>query len=396
MICPKCGFEQPDNPECMRCGIIVSRYKGPIAGTGPRSTPPAFAAPAPPAPAHSPSPSPPLYGGPPPPPPPLYMPPPPRIAGGTALPPPPPAPQVPPMAAGGGYPPPLPLTSAAGGFPGSPLPDPAGGTLYGGPPPGAVSGTLYQGQPAASAVPAFSSFPVFHGTFEVGKVLSETFSIYFSNFIPFLLLSALVSLPLFGLAAYISSLEKGSQEAIILFFLSLLLQPLMSQVAAAGITYGVYQQMRGNDPSLPDCLGVGFSRLVPVVIVAFLTFLATLAGAVLCVVPGLLIALRLAVVVPVTVEERPGISDAMRRSSYLTEGFRGQVFGVLFVLGIIQQGLTRVAISTVKDLSSLLMVSALVGVLTTGLMATGAAVMYYRLRSVKESVDVDQISSVFA
>ena len=48
-----------------------------------------------------------------------------------------------------------------------------------------------------------------------------------------------------------------------------------------------------------------------------------------------------------------------------------------------------------KDLSSLLMASSLVGVLTTGLLATGSAVMYYRLRSVKESVDVDQISSVF-
>jgi hypothetical protein len=379
MICPKCGFEQPDNPECMRCGIIVSRYKGPIVGAEPRSTPPA--------PAYAPSPPPPVYGGPPPPPLPSYIPPPPVISGGMVLPPPPPAPQM--AGGGGGYPPP-------------PPPDPAGGTLYEGTVPSAAAGgTLYQGPPAGSVAPVFSSFPAtagpaFHGTFEVGKVLSETFSIYFSNFIPFVLLSALVSLPMFGLAAYISTFEKGSQEAIILFFLSLLLQPLISQVAAAGITYGVYQQMRGQNPSLPDCLKVGFSRLVPVVAVAFLTFLATVAGAVLCIVPGILIAMRLAVVVPVTVEERPGVFDAMRRSTYLTEGFRGQIFGILFVLGIIQQALTRLAIATVSDLSSLLMVSSLVGVLTTGLVATGAAVMYYRLRSVKESVDVDQISSVFA
>lgn len=27
MICPKCGWEQPDNPACSRCGIVVSRYQ---------------------------------------------------------------------------------------------------------------------------------------------------------------------------------------------------------------------------------------------------------------------------------------------------------------------------------------------------------------------------------
>jgi hypothetical protein len=35
-------------------------------------------------------------------------------------------------------------------------------------------------------------------------------------------------------------------------------------------------------------------------------------------------------------------------------------------------------------------------VLSTGLSATATAVMYYRLRSIKESIDVDQIASVFA
>ena len=51
MICPKCGFEQPDNPECMRCGVIVGRYKGPVAAAvaspPPFSAPPPFPPPAP-------------------------------------------------------------------------------------------------------------------------------------------------------------------------------------------------------------------------------------------------------------------------------------------------------------------------------------------------------------
>lgn len=27
MTCPKCGFEQPENPDCVKCGIVIARYK---------------------------------------------------------------------------------------------------------------------------------------------------------------------------------------------------------------------------------------------------------------------------------------------------------------------------------------------------------------------------------
>ena len=374
MICPKCGFEQPDGVECMRCGVIVSRYKGPVAGAGgARNTPPPFAPGA----------------VTPPPLPPSFIPPPPVIAGGAVHAPPPPA--LPPP-----LPPPLPVPSAGTTYGDAPA-NPAGGTVYGGPPPPpAGSGTVYGGGPVSIA-PAFSSFGAgFHGTFETGRVLSETFSTYFSNFIPFVLLTALVSLPLIALAGYVSTLKSNPSLALTLFTATFFLQAILGQVAAAGITYGVYQQMRGTSPSLTDCLRVGFSRLFPVLGVAIVTGFAVTLGALLCCIPGIILAMMFAVVIPVTVEERPGIVDALRRSSYLTENFRWQIFGVLFVVGIIQQIPAQIVARTVHELGSLLMITIFLSVFTTGLQATAAAVMYYRLRSVKESIDVDQISSVFA
>src|SRR3954464_11038901 len=142
MICPKCGFEQPDGVECMRCGVIISRYKGPVFGAagaaGPPGTPPAFA---------------PVAASPPP----SFIPPPPVIAGGRVL-------------------------APAGGGLGDPPPGAAGGTGHG----GAAGGTVYGGP--GSVAPTFSSFSAtgqdFLGTFELGKVLGEAFSIFFSNFIP--------------------------------------------------------------------------------------------------------------------------------------------------------------------------------------------------------------------
>lgn len=359
MICPKCGFEQPDGVECMRCGVIISRYKGPVAGAAAsRNTPPPFAPGTPPS----------------------FIPPPPVIAGGAVHAPIPPPPAI----------------SPAGTVFGDPPANPAGGTVYGGPPPPAAgSGTVYGGP--GSVAPAFSSFGAgFHGTFEAGKVLSETFSTYFSNFLPFVLLTGLISLPLVALAAYVSTLKSNPLLAAELFLATILLQAILGQVATAGITYGVYQQMRSKSPSLIDCLRVGFSRLLPVLGVVIVTGFAVGLGLVLCCVPGLILATMFAVVVPVTVEERPAVFDALRRSSFLTEGFRWQIFGALFVVGIIQQIPTQILSRTVHDLGTLLMITIFLSILTTSLSSTAAAVMYYRLRSVKESIDVDQISSVFA
>jgi hypothetical protein len=84
-------------------------------------------------------------------------------------------------------------------------------------------------------------------------------------------------------------------------------------------------------------------------------------------------------------------------SAYLTDGLRGDVFGVLLVLGALQIGSTfLVKLATAGNPGLHLLLSGVKDLLFVGLSATGSAVMYYRLRGIKESIDVDQIASVFA
>lgn len=346
MICPKCGFEQPDGVECMRCGVIVSRYKGPVAGAAAGNTPPPFAP-----------------GLPPPLPPPSFIPPPPVIAGGAVHAP---------------LPPPPPLS-----------------------PPPAGSGTVYGGQPGGpgSSAPAFSSFPVFHGTFETGAITSEVFSIYFANIIPFLLLATLALSPVLLFSAWEASLPAGDPMAVSGRLLTNLLQLFCTPIATAAITYGVYQQLRGASPSVGACLKVGLSTLVPLVGLAIVQGFGIGLASLACLVPGIILAVRWSVAIPAKVEEGVGVGDALSRSTFLTDGFRWQVFGVLFVIGAINIALTVVLILVfaAKTQSGGFALSAgLLSILTTGLSATAYAVMYYRLRSVKEAIDVDHISSVFA
>ena len=101
--------------------------------------------------------------------------------------------------------------------------------------------------------------------------------------------------------------------------------------------------------------------------------------------------------VPAAIEEKLGVFDAMSRSKVLTDGYRGDIFGVLFVVGILNFGATLVlGLLAAKNQTLMLVLSGIKDLLAVGLSATATAVMYYRLRSVKESIDVDQISSVFA
>jgi hypothetical protein len=318
MICPKCGFEQPDSPECARCGILVDRYHGPALGAAALRLPVSL---------------PPAAGGPPPP-----MPPMPALATAT-------------------------------------------GTVYGGQPPLAAS--LPQG--------------AFLGTFGVGEILGETFSIYFANFLPFVLLTAIALAPTYLLVYQVRHTPAGSPMILSFSILLIILALLAPNIATGAITYGVFQQLRGKDTSVGECLGRGLSLLLPVVKLAFVQTLATSIAAIACLVPGALLAVRWAVSIPAAVTEGTGISDSMDRSTFLTDGLRWDVFGVLFVLTVINFGsFFLVRLTAAKNPDLYLLLAAVKDLLVVGLSATGSAVMYYRLRGIKESVDVDQISSVFA
>lgn len=387
MICPKCGFEQPDSLDCARCGIVISRYKGPVLDGAPRpAAPPPSPPPPPPAAPSRPS----GYNTAP------------SFAPPASPPPPPPGLSYAEQAAWRETT--APPSNPAGTVYGEPAP--GGGTLFNGTippprPPGA--GTVYTG-PAAAAAQGIHTRA--SASFTSGRLVNEMFSVYFANIIPFLILTVFALSPVFVFSAWVSTLDPRAPLAQASESLAGLLTFLFVPIATAGINYGVFQQMRGGSLSLGDCLKVGFGSLFPVLGLAIVQGLGIGCALILCIVPGLILAARWAVAVPAAVEERTGIGEALARSTFLTDGYRWQVFGVQVVLYLLSAGITGgLAAAFGVEVSGegaqeaapggyLLSVSVL-NLLTTGLAATSASVMYYRLRSVKESIDVDQIASVF-
>jgi hypothetical protein len=365
MICPKCGFEQPDSPECARCGIFVSRYKGSVPGGAVASAP-------------------------------LSPPPPPPVA-----------------------------ASAVGTVYGDPAP---AGTVYGGPP-AAGGGTVYQGPPAGAQPRRPGAGPAAFGATQslgMGETLGQSFSIFFKNIIPFLILTAVAFSPVYLFSDYLlrwlaQSNPAAARGAVALT--GLVTAMVCIPLTTAMITYGVFQEMRGKNLSLGSCLSVGLSSLLPVISVAFLQlvfFIGSMAlilgatvvlatmflagGARACgvlLIPLLLFALvfpfmlwlRFFVAVPAAIEERPGALNALRRSAFLTDGQRWRIFGVILVLSVLQFVVLLASLQVPVAGPFLQPLGSLV---TTALLATTCAVIYYRLRSFHESIDVDQIASVFA
>ncbi len=123
--------------------------------------------------------------------------------------------------------------------------------------------------------------------------------------------------------------------ALLVFLVSIVSRSLVTGC----ITRATVAYSEGRRASLGECLSVALSRFLPVIVVSLLFGLAVILGMVLLVVPGVMLAVMWAVVVPITVEERTGIFGAFGRAQDLTRGARWKIFGLFLLLILIGMGI---------------------------------------------------------
>ena len=236
--------------------------------------------------------------------------------------------------------------------------------------------------------------------FEVGAVLSSTFSVYFSNIVAFFAIGLMFNLPVIVLN-YLSSsgdlLDVVDPSLYLAIPLAVgLLTLIFGNVVTGAISFGVFQFLRGKKPSIGSCIAKGFSVLLPVIGVAILVGLMVFFGSLLCLIPGIILYVMFCTAVPVTVVERPGVINSLKRSLDLSSGNRMAIFAVLLVLTLMNIAITLGITFSVAALGNIaLIISGLVSVVLGGLGSTALVVIYYHLRSSKESIDVEEIAQVF-
>ena len=248
--------------------------------------------------------------------------------------------------------------------------------------------------------------------FSVGNVLGNGFRIWFKNLIPFLFITSVIYAPLliWGITRFPDSLtlDELLSRASSFDRVVMISNLVLNLMVAAAVTYGVVMELQGSRASIGKCIGVGFGRFFPVLGVSILSVILVVLGFIAVIVPGIILICMFYVATPAAVIERAGVTGALGRSSELTKGHKWQIFGLVFLLGLLGWALQYTVNHVFMDPSTILKGGSLGGfmrraiylhiglaVITTSLGAVMSATAYYFLRSEKEGTTADELARVF-
>jgi hypothetical protein len=253
------------------------------------------------------------------------------------------------------------------------------------------------GQPGQAALPR---------PLGIGEILSTAFELYRRHWRTLLAIAAVVVVPL-TLLQYLSgdwirtrgqitSLQQVSTATWAVGAAGLvaaLAGILMYLVLTGAITRAVAAEVAGEDPSLEQSYRFGFHRLGSVLLVSVLVGLATIAGFILFIIPGIWIGIRLAVSVEALVVEGRRGTQAMGRSWELVGGHWWHAFGALVVAGLLT-GVVNAVITTPFTNTGWFVQAVAAAVATVITLPYGVLVgvlLYLDLRARKENLDLERL-----
>jgi hypothetical protein len=239
------------------------------------------------------------------------------------------------------------------------------------------------------------------GKLEIGAVFNETFGAIKRNAVSFALMGFLfVALPglLFGLPALGNPAEEEANR------LGGAVSSLAGIVVQGAVFFTMAQNSRGATTTIRDCLRAGARHFLPLLLMTILFGLGMLAGLILLVVPGIILACGWTAAGPALVAEGTGIMGSFRRSWALTRGNRWGVFFVSLVGWIAVIGVTILAGAILGVMGLITETPTAAGVLVEALFSAAAVVVmsalagavYIELRRVREGLGGEVLSDIFS
>jgi len=262
---------------------------------------------------------------------------------------------------------------------------------------------------------------------DIGKVAEQTFAVLGRNFVNFALTAViLVGIPtvLVGLfqmrqfsalggavtpAAVLAASRAGLGNSLGVLVIGLI-KLFTTAILQAAIIYGVVRDMNGQRASLKDCLTVGLKRWWPVVSLAIVMGLGIALGAILLIVPGIMLAVAWSVAMPVRVMEGLDLHDTFGRSLELTRGRRWSIFLLCLIAYVIALVVSLALVGVTGGFSGLfsggalaaaanpvlvLLVTPLLTVADSLIATVGLTVLYQQLREGREGVNAETLAAVF-
>lgn len=250
----------------------------------------------------------------------------------------------------------------------------------------------------------------------VGGLIGDSFSILFRKFVTVMSLSAgpmvlafLASgfligwgLTLQGDAADFTDVGSGFWTR---YAITIVVQLAIYGITTALLVQLAYDAKLGRRRSFGQYLSPALSAALPIVVLMIATMLLVGLASIALIIPGLWVFAVFSVTTPAIVIERAGFRG-MGRSATLTKDYRWPILGALiliwlltFVLTFVMQFIVGLVIAAVGTTGAGIVVGvvimALLQSVALGLSSIAAALIYARLKAIKEGVSVDQLAAVF-
>lgn len=247
-----------------------------------------------------------------------------------------------------------------------------------------------------------------------GSLVSQSFSVMFSNLIPIAIVSFIpivlnlaLNSSLLGFGVMTGAEEPdfvtGGSGIIIAYILTALVGFVTYGLIVAMLVQLAYDAKSDRPKEYGRYFKAALATLVPNIVMTLVITILYSLGFILLIVPGLWLMALFSVVIPALVIERAGFG-AMSRSRALTRGYRWPIVGALILVGICTillnaaltfvAGLIGAALGGAGVVIGILIV-AISNVVFYGLVSVTASLVYARLREIKEGVSVDELVAVF-
>lgn len=250
--------------------------------------------------------------------------------------------------------------------------------------------------------------------FEVSRVLARAFDAIGKDFLTFGAIAVLLyAAPnflwqwLFASRVVMPAVAQSSAGVMATYLGSTLLMTVVAMVLKAvllaAVTRGMVERAGGGRASIGACLTTAVVSLLPVTALALMCFIGILGASMLLVVPGLMLWVAWAVVVPVFVAEKPGLLESFGRSLQLTRGVRWPIFGIFVAVAVANWVIAAVVgVALALSMATLQLPGLFVGlgsVVAALLALVGTAItasIYIDLREAKEDAPPAELETIFA
>jgi hypothetical protein len=245
--------------------------------------------------------------------------------------------------------------------------------------------------------------------FRITEVVSQSFSTVGGARLPMLATSLVtIALPAAALQAALGAdaaagwLTMPGEQVLTALGIGWLISLLVGTLGEVVMIAMALDVLAGRPPQFGPALAQGLRLLLPAIAVRLLLWLGIALGLMLLIIPGLVLMLTWAIVLPVLVAERPGILASFSRSGELLRGARWRLlllFSIVLVawslFGGMGQGFALASQTSGARIGSIV-VQALVATLTGAMGAAGLSTIYHQLKSEREGLVGEDLEAVFA